>query len=143
VGLDAVTARYVAASPGGAAELQRASLRWSPCDSPLHGEADSCLEEANALRTAGPDPYDDSPESNAFVELVFEVAVDALRELDAAGTFGLGPERQMLTLGIWKGDQSDEERVFFVQQLNDLSVADRFSEEVACANDAFSVLTGS
>src|SRR5215218_5496378 len=93
-------------------------------------------------RGTGPDPYDDSPESEEFVKMVFDVAVEVLKELDASGTFGMGDERRALTLGIWKGDQSDEERIAFVALLNDEDVASRFAAELAASTDAFFALAG-
>ena len=40
-------------------------------------------------------------------------------------------------LGIWKGDQSDEERLEFASLLNPRAVADRFAREVADRSRAF------
>ena len=34
-------------------------------------------------------------------------------------------------LGIWKGDQSDEERIEFASLLNPRPVAERFAREIA------------
>jgi Domain of unknown function (DUF4303) len=61
---------------------------------------------------------------------VFDVAVQSLQQLDREGTFGEGLERAQLVLGIWKGDQSDEERVEFVSLLNPRTVAERFAREI-------------
>jgi len=88
------------------------------------------LAESDRLRQARPDPYDDTPEADEAVSLVFDVAIQSLQELDREGTFGEGLERAQLVLGIWKGDQSDEERVEFVSLLNPRSVAERFAREI-------------
>src|SRR5262252_5428813 len=101
-GLSEVTQRYVTQTgrdPG----AQRLSLRWSPCDSPLHAEGDSLLAETSRIRAAGPDPCDDTPEADDANALIFDVAIQSLRQLDADGVFGQGLERAQLVLGIWKG----------------------------------------
>lgn len=126
---------------GGDPALRQASLRWSPADSPLHAEGDGLLPKSGALRDAGPDPYDDSPAGEAAVKLVFESAVAALRELDREGLFGAGVEREALVVGVWYGDQSDEERVEYARALNPAPVAERFERELAAADEAFDALS--
>jgi hypothetical protein len=127
--LAVATQRYVERY-GGDPALRSAALRWSPVDSPLHEEGESLLAASDDLRQQGPDPYDESPEADAAIALVFEVAVEALRELDRQGVFGSGAERARVVLGIWQGDQSDEERVDFVRKLNPGPVVARFAREV-------------
>jgi hypothetical protein len=139
-GLSRVTADYLKTS-GGDPSLRRAALRWSPCDSPLHAEGESLLPRATALRDAGPDPYDDSPEADEMVTLVYEVAIEALAELDRVGTFGSEAERSALVLGIWCGDQSNEERVEFARALNTSVVAERFARELEEGVKAFFALS--
>jgi hypothetical protein len=135
-GLAAVASAYVDRD-GGDPALREASLRWSPCDSPLHQEGEGLLCESDRLRSEGPDPYDETPEADETVAMVIETAVEALQELDDAGFFGTGADRAQLVLGIWKGDQSDEERVEFVRRLNPQPVADRFAREIAEGTQAF------
>jgi hypothetical protein len=72
-GLLEVTQRYVTRT-GRDATVQRAALRWSPADSPLHAEGDGLLAESDRLRQAGPDPYDDAPEAEEAISLVFDVS---------------------------------------------------------------------
>jgi uncharacterized protein DUF4303 len=86
-GLSEVTQRYMTRT-GRDATVQRAALRWSPADSPLHAEGDGLLTESDRLRQAGPDPYDDTPEADEAVSLVFDVAIQSLQQLDREGTFG-------------------------------------------------------
>jgi hypothetical protein len=125
---------------GGDPALRRASLRWSLADSPLHAEGDGLLPKSGALRDAGPDPYDDSPEGQAAVKLVFDGAVAALLHLDREGIFGTGAEREALVLGVWYGDQPDEERVEYARMLNPGPIADRLERELAEADEAFNAL---
>jgi hypothetical protein len=137
-GLTLVTDRYLL-SQGGDPQLTRTSLRWSPCDSPLHAEGQLLLPESERLRIAGPDPYDDTDEAEAdeAIALVFDTAVEALQQLDKNRMLGSEFERASLVLGVWKGDQSNEERVEFVKRLNPLHVAERFAKELEQGTEAF------
>jgi hypothetical protein len=91
------------------------------------------------LREAGPDPYDDSPEADAWIALVYDAAVEGLAGLDREGVFGSDLERSRLVLSIW-GDQSDEERVAFARSLNPPAVAARFARELEEGNLAFEAM---
>jgi hypothetical protein len=95
------------------------------------------LAESDRLRCAGPDAYDDTPEADEAISLLFDVAIQSLQQLDREGTFGEGLERAQLVLGIWKGDQSDNERVKFASLLNPRPVAERFAREIAEQSRAF------
>jgi hypothetical protein len=139
-GLARVTAEYVQRD-GGDPALRRMALRWSAGDSPLHDECADLLPSSTALRDAGPDPYDDSPEGDAAVSLVYEVAVEALGALDREGLFGVGADRAALVLGLWSGDQENEERVAFARMLNPPPVAERFARELADGVKAFLALS--
>jgi len=135
-GLSEVTQRYVT-ERGSDPTAQRAALRWSPADSPLHAEGEGLLVESDRLRRAGPDPYADTPEADEAISLLFDVAIQCLQQLDREGSFGEGLERAQLVLGIWKGDQSDDERVEFASLLNPRPVAERFAREIAEQSRAF------
>jgi hypothetical protein len=136
-GLSEVSQRYVTET-GSEPAGQRVALRWSPADSPLHAEGEGLLVESDRLLRGGPGPYDDdTPEADEAISLVFDVAIQALKRLDEEGVFGAGLERAQLVLGIWKGDQSDEERIEFASLLNPRPVAERFAREVADRSRAF------
>jgi hypothetical protein len=135
-GLSEITHRYVTRT-GSEPAAQRAALRWSPADSPLHLEGEGLLAGSDRLRRAGPDPYDDTPEADEAISLVLDVAIQALQRLDREGTFGEGIERAQLVLGIWKGDQSDDERIQFASVLNPRPIAERFAREIAEQSRAF------
>jgi len=134
-GLTLVRDRYVL-SQGGDPCLKRACLRWSPCDSPLHLEGQVLLPQSGRLRTSGPDPYDDTKEADEAIALVFDTAVEALQELDHNRLLGSELERAKLVLGVWKGDQSNEERVAFARRLNPPDVATRFARELEEGTEA-------
>ena len=139
-GLTIATERYLA-SEGGDPILTRASLRWSPCDSPLHAEGVNLLQKSGLLRAGGPDPHEDSIEAYEAIALVFDVSCDVLKQLDREKIFGSDVQRAELLLGIWMGDQSDEDRIQFAQQLNPASLVDRFAKELKEANDALEALS--
>jgi hypothetical protein len=141
-GLARATDEYLA-KYGGDPALRRASLRWSFADSPLHAEGEALLPRSSALRDAGPDPYEGSAESDAAIALVFAAAADALRAMDGDGLFGSGTERSAIILGIWWGDQSDEDRVELATPLNPPDVTARFARELEQADAAFLALSAS
>ena len=137
-------------------ELQRATLRWSPCDSPLHGEGESLLTESDRLvqelelEGAGDDDdaddFDEDLDDDDFLEdedldpavdAVFAIAVEVLQDMDRDGLFGSGAERERLVLCIWKGDQSNVERYEFAKLLNPPPVTKRFGEEMNAGLRAF------
>lgn len=138
-GLTRVANEYVA-SAGGDLAQRKTSLRWSTGDSPYQDRAQIFLSRSRALRDAGPDPYDDSPESDAWWTLVFDAAARGLAELDREGAFGAELERTRLVLSIW-GDQSDEEKLDFVRSLNPPDVAARFARELDEGHRAFKALS--
>jgi hypothetical protein len=139
-GLSDITQRYVTKT-GSDPSTQRASLRWSPADSPLHAEGEGLLAESDRLRREGNNPYDDTPDADEAISLVFDVAIQALQQLDREGVFGEGMQRSQLVLGIWKGDQSDDERIEFASVLNPRPVAERFAHELGELNRAFFAVT--
>lgn len=138
-------------------ELQRATLRWSPCDSPLHGEGESLLTESDRIvqelelegggddaddaddfdEDADDDDFLDDEDRDPAVDAVFAIAVQVLQEMDRDGLFGEGTERERLVLCVWKGDQSNVERYEFAKLLNPLPVAKRFGEEMNAGTRAF------
>ena len=157
-GLERVVARHMADDRPGAgdAALYRQSLRWSPCDSPLHElgadllpESDRLVQPIDALlveesrRVLAEDDDDDDDgfeedtEADLAIEDVIETAVQALQALDREGVFGTGAERERLVLGLWKGDQSNAERHAYAKALNPPAVARRFGEELNAGVRAF------
>ena len=128
-------------SKGGDRILTRVSLRWSLCDSPLHKEGEGLLPKSDLLRTRGPDPYDYTVEAEEAIALVFDVSVDVLQQLDSENIFGGDLERSKLALGIWMGDQSDEDRIAYARRLNPSSIVQQFSKELAEGYDEFTRLS--
>lgn len=99
-GLSAVTERYLA-HEGGDPILTRASLRWSPCDSPIHKEGESLLAKSEQLRAEGPAPYEDSVEGDQAIALVFDSSVDVLRQLDSEKLFGTSAKEARVKMLIY------------------------------------------
>ena len=82
-GLSEVTQRYVTQT-GSEPAAQRAALRWSPADSPLHAEGEGLLIESDRLRRAGPDPYDDFASSEHQLHDYMQLPYLKLNELRSA-----------------------------------------------------------
>ena len=161
-GLDEVVAHYVAdfGEGGRAADARRAmlaqggtpddpalwrrTLRWSPCDSPLHEAGSSLLPKSDQLlqeldlegRWADDDEMDDDEFEEACeapdpaLDEVFRVIVQALQGLDREGLFGSGAERERFVLSVWQGDQSNRSRYDFAKLLNPPEVTQRFGREM-------------
>jgi hypothetical protein len=124
--------------------FQRQSLRWSPCDSPLHELGSGLLPRSDAIvqeldfegrRSDDAELDDDAFEEelergDPAVDEMFRVIQHVLKELDLEGLFGHGPERHRLVLSVWQGDQSNESRYAFAKALNPPSVAARFGREM-------------
>ncbi len=147
-GLDKVTERYVTATEhfkGKDRTLIHESLRWSPCDSPLHEIGcemlpetakliqclDPALEENQEL--SGDDEDDDDFDDEWWDPRVlksFDLCIQALQEMDAEGLFGTGEMRESFVLCLWKGDQSNIERYEHAKKLNPASVTKRFGEQL-------------
>ena len=124
--------------------LTRQSLRWSPCDSPLHELGSGLLPKTDKIvqeldfegRWADDAEMDDDEFEEACetpdpdVEEVFRVIVQVLQELDREGLFGTGAERERLVLSVWQGDQSNLSRYDFAKALNPPAVTARFGREM-------------
>ena len=128
-------------------EFQRQSLRWSPCDSPLHELGAGLLPHSDSImreldfegRWSDDADLDDDEFEEALergdpeVDEVFRIIQHVLKALDLEGVFGHGPERHRLVLSVWQGDQSNASRYAFAKALNPPSITARFGREL---NDA-------
>lgn len=121
-GLEQAAARY--SQEAGPAQRTAAewklALKWSPCDSPWHGKV-SDLTDLSPLLQETANRIDEVASVAAlqdFIESYYGCFFQALRRLDQEGLFGVGRERAAVVVNILKGDQSDEERISFAEQLN-------------------------
>ncbi len=114
-GLDQTVQRYQA-NPRYAdepVEQLRMSLRWSPCDSPLHLEADHHFDEVNAVMqdiyttVCSIDTDQGWEEFDDFMAGVENSICEVLESADLAGVFGIGQEREKIFVTIMMGDQDD------------------------------------
>jgi hypothetical protein len=114
----------------------RRRLKWSPCDSPLHGLCEDVPGQLDPLIVDLSEEYraiDDDAESKAFVGRVESTFISALRRLDMEGQLGTPEERAGIVLNLLKGDQSDEERVRNASLLNSPEIASAYTDELAMA----------
>lgn len=82
------------------------------------------------------DPYADDlsiEEASAHIERINDCCIRVMRELDEEGAFGRSTAREQVVVNLWRGDQSDEERIALSKQLNPESVWRRFEAELAAA----------
>ncbi len=112
----------------------RASLRWSPCDSPLHLEGEHHFDEVNklmndvyaTLRTVDTDhgweEFDD------FTKGVDNAICEVLESVDLAGVFGTRQEREKIFVSILMGDQ-DDSILEFGRRLNPEKTFQQFEKE--------------
>lgn len=134
-GLLQVAGRY-AEEQGGDPAQWRIALRWSTGDSPLQDSKQVFLARSRALRDQGPDPYDESPEADAWIDFIHGAAAQGLADLDHEGVFGTDVHRERLVLSLWN-DQTDEERLELVRALNPAATAVRFARELEDGNRVF------
>jgi hypothetical protein len=115
-------------------EELREDLRWSPCDSPLHGEGEEYFVEVNNFVSNVPLILDAIPteeswsEFNDFVDRFLGVCINVLKQLDNEVIFGEGEKRNSAVINILMGDQSDQERLKFAKILNPSSIYNRFEQ---------------
>lgn len=134
-GLAKVADRYQADSGGNRAN-HVASLRWSPADSPFHCYQDSEISDVSDLLGNHRDAdeathvetdhysFDDHWEQRVKARQVTLQKAVALAE--TRGVFD--SFRDQVTLCVWGGDQSNEDRFWHAQTLNPTHVYDQFIE---------------
>jgi hypothetical protein len=126
-GLDKVAQDYKKKPPYKAMSIAdlRLDLKWSPCDSPLHGAAeadltalDPLMESVTAELRRRSDLNDDLKSFDQFVAPVRGCFANALKRIDAHEVFGRGEERKKVVVNLLMGDQSDEDRIGFAESVN-------------------------
>ena len=112
---------------------QREALRWSEGDSPYHGKAGAYFEDVNVLVSSAGEELDDVAEDefDLYYQHFMGTLVAVLKQLDAEGIFGSYEQRDAITLGVFMGDQSNEDRLKYVEQLNPQTVVDRFKQQIS------------
>ena len=126
-GLDRFAAES-AESYGGDLRKAKADCRWAGPENGWYQSPDKAFKNTNRLlgvaEATGLYPeYGDTLEN---------LAVAALRRMDAEGCFGEGPARDSLLAGVCLtgGDNSDEQFVRWAEQANPAGVVDRLKREL-------------
>ena len=107
------------------------SLRWSPDDSPHHGEGDDHFDDATArMRELGQilrgiDVTDERARFDAIVARAHEAFFAALHRLDEEGCFGAGAARERVFVSMMMGDQ-DRSVLALGQRLNPPATYERY-----------------
>jgi hypothetical protein len=135
-GLDQVVREYQAKPAYANEQIEnlRFSLRWSPCDSPLHLEGEEHFEETNecmadiahAIHKIDTDQGWDEFES--FVGRFHDSICNVLKAIDIEGVFGTGQERERVFVTIMMGDQ-DDSILHLGKRLNPMATVKNFEKE--------------
>jgi broad specificity phosphatase PhoE len=132
-GLRTVAEKYLRELPyrdrWGSLEVAMRELRWSPCDSPHHGEFENEFQEANELLEefgSGDDP-DASESFEDSCRQIHEVFTTVLMAVRKSAVFD-----SSVVLNILMGDQSDEQRFLNAESLNSPKVLEVFGSELQC-----------
>ena len=142
-GLDKVAQDYKKKPPYKAMSIEdlRLDLKWSPCDSPLHGAAEDVLTVLDPLMQAVSAEldrrFDLNDEGKSFDEFVAQVRAcfaNALKRIDAEGVFGRGEDRRKVVVNLLMGDQSDEDRIGFAERVNPAASAKMLKEDLKAAS---------
>ena len=133
-GLERAVQAEVARGDSRGASMAREALRWSYCDSEFHG----ALPELTASQALLQDDAASREESEfeAYVEAVCSCCVEALRLLDAGGTFGADEARGSVALNIVMGDMSEEFWDEGLKELNPEATYLRYSRLHATAESS-------
>lgn len=141
-GLDAVAKQYKMEPPYEEMSIEdlKLDLKWSPCDSPLHGAdenvltaLDPLMQEVAAELDRRFDLKDNGKSFDEFVAQVRNCFANGIKKIDAEGIFGRGEERKKVMVNLLMGDQSDEDRIEFAERVNPLESINMFKEDLEAA----------
>lgn len=117
-------------------DLHRQSLRWSPCDWQYHEEGgDAAFEEVDRYLETGWNA--DYTHFRFNVELVERCCITALQQLQQEYFFRVPGNQKPVLVNVFKGDQSDKERMAFAQELNNEVLCRQFQQELEQGYKAF------
>lgn len=138
-GLSRKSATYIESGNwGDGVSRMRQELRWNPCDWDFHGWKEDEFETVSKrlgdywwIVTSTPEGVERYGKyEGGQPEEVYLACLEALSELDAEGLFGEGEDRERITIGLWMGDQSDEERLRWARMVNPPAVWKRLEYEM-------------
>lgn len=142
-GLDAIAQVYKKKPQYEAMSIEdlRLDLKWSPCDSPLHGAAENVLtaldplmQEVAAELDRRFDLKDNGKSFDEFVVQVRACIANGLKRIEADGTFGRGEDRKKVVVNLLMGDQSDEDRIGFAERVNPPESVKMLKHDLEAAN---------
>jgi hypothetical protein len=125
-GLRRSTAKSAAEEGVDASELA-AQYRWGSIEDAWYQEPSKPFDRVNDLLESA-DAQQLYPEFSGVLE---QLCVEALKELDAAGVFGSGPERERVAIGVCHtgGDNSEAQFLGWAEQVNPPKVFERLKSE--------------
>jgi hypothetical protein len=108
-------------------EKAKAAFRWGSTEDAWYQQPEEAFDEVNKLLGRAEEQELYEPYGDALEKLCVEV----LREMDAAGRFGTGKDRERVGIGICfiGGDNSEEEFLGWARQVNPQKVYRRMRRE--------------
>ena len=123
-----------------------AGLRWSPCDWDYHDtimvkefeNVEDILEELRGYSDDIIDFMDDFDEALGVIESKIshrlnELFIDALKQTKDS----FQPTSDSIVFSVWMGDQSEDERAYFVSKINSESTTQKYIHEAKIGYDKF------
>ena len=120
--LTTVAQKYLEKGHHDTLDEARSALRYSVPDSPLFSELENQLSTVDAMV----EPHATTLDETSGYALLARAAMAALKELDAEGLFGTGPDRERLLVMIVTEDTEKNWSMDSARRLNPKSVFQRF-----------------
>lgn len=126
-GLTRYAEKWVA-EEGGKLNRWKAEFRWGSPEDAWYQQPDAAFNKVNQLlrKAEQQELYE------RYDGTLNELCIDVLKEMDAAGVFGTGPDRERLIVGLCYigGDNSEEEFLGWAKQVNPPKVYKRLRQEL-------------
>jgi hypothetical protein len=126
-GLTRYAERWVA-DKGGKLNKLKAEFRWGSPEDAWYQEPDAVFDRVNRLLGEA--------EKQELYEMydstLNAICIQVLKQMDADGVFGVGPERERMVIGVCYigGDNSEKEFLGWAKQVNPASVYKRLQQEL-------------
>jgi len=128
--------RGYSARTGDALKLLRANNRWYASEGWIESEESYFRKAGDLLEVRFGSAWEEFVD-NGTTGVVFETCRQVLRTMDAEADFGTGIDRELLTLNLYLGDQSDEQLIGWAKEVNTPENALRFAAELATGHVAY------
>src|SRR5262249_6592101 len=116
------------AEEGGKLDKVKADFRWGSPEDAWYQQPDAAFDKVNKLLNQA----EEQELYEVYGDTLEGLCIDVLREMDAAGVFGTGPDRERVVLGLCYigGDNSEREFLGWAKQVNPPKVYKRLRQEL-------------